>query len=444
MVAMEAAPVEPVNAGPVIETATRRRKLNVTDAATREADLAVFTFDPLADLRARLNRAAFDGATRTAVRRLAKPSDRLERTLEEVDGVGALEAFRVRFAQAGEPTKGGVRFDDGADLDESERLALLMSLKCALAGLPFGGAKGGVRVDPSDLNADQREAVAQGYAAAFSDVVGPQSDVPAPDIATGPEEMAAMADVLDAKRGEDRAPVTGLPADRGGLDLRTGATGRGAWRVYRRLCGAGVCASAPRIALQGFGKAGRSFAEAAIADGATLVAIADSRSLASDPHGLDLEAVTSRKEETGQVGEGGDPDAVLAMDADILALAARSDVVTAAKAFRVKAPMIVELANAPVTGRGYRVLEVRRRWTAPDLLANAGGVVASYLEWREHASTAEPDMDALQAEWEGVLDRAADAVIARSRRDGSAIHTAALQVALEQLDPGTRPRAVAD
>jgi len=235
--------------------------------------------------------------------------------------------------------------------------------------------------------------------------------------------------------------VTGLPESHGGLALRTGATGRGAWRVFRRLCRAGKCDSAPRIALQGFGKAGRAFAEAAVADGATLVAVSDSRSVAEDPDGLDLGALAERKAQTGQVGEGGDPGASLAVDADILALAARSDVVTAAEAARVRAPVVVELANAPVTGRGYKVLEARGRWCAPDLLANAGGVIASYFEWREHASPDAPDAEALEAEWAGVIDRAADAVIDQAKQSGAPIHRAALQLALDHLDPTTRPQA---
>lgn len=406
-------------------------------------DLSLFKFDPLKDLRARLLRAAPDEPGKRAVKRLARPSDRIERTLE-VEGLDApLEAFRVRFEQAGRPTKGGVRFHPDADLQESERLALLMALKCALSGLPFGGAKGAVRVDGSGLEDRERLAVARAYARVFEDVFAPDDDVPAPDIATGPAEMAAMAEALNAARGEARAPVTGLPEDQGGLRLRTGATGRGAWRVFKRLCKAGVCRSGPRIALQGFGKAGRAFAEAAVGDGALIVAISDSRSLAVDSDGLDLDAVGERKSETGQVGEGGDPDAVLRQDADILALAAMSDAVTARKAFGVRAPVLIELANAPVTGRGYRVLEARGRWSAPDCLTNAGGVIASYLEWREHANRSGPDEDALAAEWAGILDRAADAVIGHARQSDEPIHTAALQLALAQLDPKTRPQASA-
>ena len=379
--------------------------------------------------------------TARAVKRLQRPSDRLERTLD-IDGIDRrLHAYRVRFAQAGEPTKGGVRFDPAADLVESERLALLMCLKCALAGLPFGGAKGGVKIDPAGLDAPARAAIAQAYAETFSDVLGADTDVPAPDIATGSDEMAAMAEALDARPGLRRAPVTGLPRGQGGLELRAGATGHGAWRVFRRLCRAGVCEQGPRIALQGFGKAGRSFAQAAVDDGARLVAISDSRSTAIDPDGLDLDAVADNKARTGQVGRREDPNALFEADADILALAALSDVITAKAALQVKPGVVIELANAPVTGRGYRVLEARGRWTAPDLLANAGGVAASYFEWREHAAPQPPDDEALAAEWAGVIDRAADAVIEASKAWDLPIHRAAMRLALEQMDPRGRPRA---
>ena len=427
-----------VNPGPALKRARFGSPLAMI-AVAFGVIMLLWAFDPLQDLRARLRRVSGDRSTRAATASLSAPSDRLERSITVGDQT--LDAFRVRFSQAGEPTKGGVRFDAAADLAESERLALLMSLKCALVGLPFGGAKGAVRVEPDTLEAIGSANVARAYAEAFRDVFGPDTDVPAPDIATGPDEMAAMAEALNARPGRARAPVTGLPDDRGGLELRTGATGRGAWRVFRRLCRAGACEQGPRIALQGFGKAGRAFAEAASKDGATIVAISDSRSLAAQKDGLDLDAVAERKAETGRVGEGGDPSEVLRVEADILALAARSDVVTAGEAARVRAPVLIELANAPVTGRGYRVLEARGRWSAPDLLANAGGVIASYLEWREHAASGEPDDEALQAEWAGIIDRAADAVIGRAETGSLAIHAAALELALEQLDPKTRPQA---
>jgi glutamate dehydrogenase (NADP+) len=400
-------------------------------------------FDPLKDARKRIDRLARshgDDKIRAAVKMLDAPSDRLEARIDGPDG--KLEAFRVRFAQAGEPTKGGVRFSADAGMDEAERLALLMSLKCALMGLPFGGAKGAVRVQAGDLSDTQKARIASNYALAFKDVIGPDSDVPAPDVATGPDEMAAMADALGIKPGDGKAPVTGLPPDKGGLALRTGATGAGAWRVYRRLapdCG-GV--QKPRIALQGYGKGARGFVEAALKDGATLVAAADSKSLAHDPDGIDVKELDARKSNTGRVGDPADPMDILKIDADVLVLAARSDVITARRAQDVAASAIVEIANAPVTGRGYTALEKRGRWTAPDILANAGGVLASYFEWREYAAPDQTDPEAIQAEWEGAMDRACDAVLARMRDTSLPIHSAALLQALDQLDPKTRPGVV--
>lgn len=400
----------------------------------------MFAYDPLKDARKRIARIASshgDDKIRAAVKMLDAPSDRLEAKIDGPDG--ELEAFRVRFAQAGEPTKGGVRFSADADMDEAERLALLMSLKCALLGLPFGGAKGAVRVKAGDLSDEQKARIAANYALAFKDVIGPDSDVPAPDVATGPDEMAAMAQALGIRPGDAKAPVTGLPPDKGGLDLRTGATGQGAWRVYRRLAPGCGGAQKPRIAIQGYGKGARGFVEAALKDGAVLVAAADSRSLAHDPDGIDVKELDERKSKTGRVGDPADPIDILNIDADVLVLAAKSDVITARCAKDVTASAIVEIANAPVTRRGYQALEKRGRWSVPDILANAGGVLASYFEWREHAAPDKTDADAVRAEWEHAMDRACDAVQARMRETGLPIHSAALLQALDQLDPKTRP-----
>lgn len=404
----------------------------------------MFGYDPLKEARKRVEKIARrhgDEKIRQAATMLGAPSDRLERELDGQDGA-SLEAFRVRFAQAGEPTKGGVRFSEDADMDEAERLALLMSLKCALLGLPFGGAKGAVRVKAGDLSDARKAEIAAEYARAFKDVIGPDSDVPAPDVSTGPEEMAAMAEALGVRPGDSRAPVTGLPPEKGGLTLRTGATGEGAWRVYRRIapdCGG---AQNPRIAVHGYGKGARGFVDAALKDGAVFVAAADSKSLAHDADGIDVDALNDRKAKTGRVGDPADPLSILKIDADVLVLAAQSDVITAKRASQVAAKAIVEIANAPVTRRGYRILEQRGRWSAPDILANSGGVLASYFEWREHENPDATDTEAVRAEWEGALDRACDAVLERKRSSGLDLHVAALVQALDQLDPQTRPRAV--
>ncbi|MGJ3233038.1 MAG: Glu/Leu/Phe/Val family dehydrogenase [Oceanicaulis sp.] len=403
----------------------------------------MFDQDPLKAARKRVEIIAKrhgGDALRKAARSLAAPSDRLERTIDAPGG--SLDAFRVRFAQGGEPTKGGVRFAKDASMEEAERLALLMTLKCALLGLPFGGAKGAVRVDPSDLSDERKAEIAASYARAFSDAIGADRDVPAPDVATGSREMAAMADALEIKPGDGKAPVTGLPADRGGLDLRTGATGEGAWRVYARVapdCGGAL---APRIAMQGYGKGARGFIEAAVTGGAVLVAVADSKSLAHDPDGIDADELDARKSSTGRVGDPADPLDVLKIDADVLVLAAQSDVIDAKRAKKIAATAIVEIANAPITHKGYEALEKRNIWTAPDILANAGGVLASYFEWREHAAPDQTDPDAVRAEWEAALDRACDAVLAKKRETGTHLHVAAMLQALDQLDPKTRPRAV--
>ncbi|WP_199200407.1 Glu/Leu/Phe/Val family dehydrogenase [Alkalicaulis satelles] len=399
---------------------------------------------PADEVRKRLTRLArADGARGRilASERLARPTQQLERTLE-IKGLGQLPAFRVRFEQGGNPTKGGVRFAPDASLAEAERLSLLMTLKCALAGLPFGGAKGAVRVEARQLDQDQREEIARAYAHAFADVIGPETDVPAPDIATGPFEMDVIRRTLNADKGRSRAPVTGLPPETGGLALREGATGLGGWRVYQRLCESGHCKAHPRIAVQGFGSAGSAFARAANQAGAVIVAVSDSRSMAANRGGLDIDAVTERKRETGKVGEDGDPGAIVETDCDVLVLAASGDVIDAAAARKLRAERLIELANAPVTRKGYEALDARGIESVPDILANAGGVAASYFEWRAFGEPDAPDESALKAQWKQVMDKAADAVSALASRTGQPVHAAALLFALDQLDPDTRQLAV--
>lgn len=401
-------------------------------------------FNPHHDaLRGVVAAARFESepAFHTLVRWLRRPDSLAERTFTMSRDDGAedeVTAWRCRYSALREPTKGGVRFSEDAEPREIMRLALLMTLKCALFDLPFGGAKGAARVDPSQLSDAEREQLARGYARCFRDLLDGVSDVGAPDVATGPSDMAWMADELSELAGADRADaVTGLPDDAGGLALRQGATGRGAWLMLDALAETLDWPRRPRVALQGFGKAGRAFARAVTDDGATLVGVADSRSLAEDAQGLDFEALCARKDAEGRVGEGGDPSAVLRLDCDVLALAGPSDAVDGATAAQINARRVIEIANAPMTHAARTALARRDVVVAPDILMNGGGVAASYYEWRVLRGRARPGEthEGRETLWADRLRAAVDRVALAAQETGAPLPLAAQLAALRELSP---------
>ncbi|MGF1461557.1 MAG: Glu/Leu/Phe/Val dehydrogenase [Maricaulaceae bacterium] len=376
------------------------------------------------------------------ISRLRLPDNFLKREFDiDLDdgSTKTVEAWRCRYDSFGLPTRGGIRFDPDANADEVSRLALLMTLKLALLDLPYGGAKGAARVNVSACSDAEREAVTRGYASAFSDILNGRDDVGAPDMATGPRDMTWMTDELTRIAGEDRhGAVTGLPTQSGGLELRHGATGEGAWRVFEHLQDGQSRAGPLTVAVQGFGKAGRAFARAACQNGARLIAVSDSRSLASDPEGLDLDAVAQRKSATGKVANGGEPDRVFEADCDVLALAAQSDVLTQQNAATVNARQVVELANAPITFQGAQILDDKGVVVAPDILMNCGGVAASYYEWAEHAGGSERSEATLADRWRARLKATADRVLSVQDELDLSLRAAAHLAALRELSETRR------
>ncbi len=299
-------------------------------------------------------------------------------------------AWRCRYDDTRGPTKGGIRFHPDAAVEEVETLAFWMTFKCAVMNLPFGGSKGAVKVDPRKLSKAELERLSRAYMQAFSRVVGPDRDIPAPDVYTNAMVMGWMADEYNQIVGSiSPAVITGKPLALGGSLGRTDATARGGYYLVRHLATELGLGSRTRIAIQGFGNAGQYYAELAAADGHSIVAVSDSAGAIHKADGLDVARLLAGKTAGRHVTElaaelGAEiitPEALLAVDCEQLVPAALEDMITVEHAATVRAKVIVELANGPVTPDADKVLGQRGVIVLPDILANAGGVTVSYFEW---------------------------------------------------------------
>jgi glutamate dehydrogenase len=327
--------------------------------------------------------------------RLKRPEAVREATLEVETSRGRrfFPAFRVQFNNARGPYKGGIRFHPDADLDEVSALAATMAVKCAVVGLPLGGAKGGVAFDPKEYSSRDIEKVARAYVRAFHEYLGADKDIPAPDVYTTPEIMGVMLDEYETIVGKSEpGMITGKPLSLGGSRGRDTATARGALFVLKEhLRAHGRPLKGATVAVQGFGNAGATFAKFAYDEGARIVALCDSKGAVASPKGLDPRRYEEAKRGGGSIIEAarkdnaevkvGESDLVFNTEADILAPAALDNSITIENADLVKSPLILEIANNPITPEAEAALLARGITVLPDVLANAGGVVVSYFEW---------------------------------------------------------------
>ncbi|MDZ7675859.1 MAG: Glu/Leu/Phe/Val dehydrogenase dimerization domain-containing protein [Acidimicrobiales bacterium] len=298
-----------------------------------------------------------------------------------------LRGFRVQHNGARGPYKGGIRYHPTVDLDEVRALASLMTWKTALLDLPFGGAKGGIEVDPTGMSEREREAMTRRFTASIHHVLGAYRDIPAPDMNTDAQTMAWLMDSYSSMHGYTPACVTGKPTDLSGAPGRESATGRGAIDVLEAWGKhTGTPLGGLRVAIQGFGNVGTWAAKTAVERGASVVAVSDIGGGIYDASGLDVHGLARTVDEGGLVGDAGVGETItnaelLALDCDVLVPAALGQVITEANAGDVRADVVLEGANYPVTPGGDAVLIDAGKTVIPDILANAGGVTGSYFEW---------------------------------------------------------------
>jgi glutamate dehydrogenase (NAD(P)+) len=308
----------------------------------------------------------------------------------KMDGgdVQVFEGYRVQHNIARGPAKGGIRYHPNVTLDEVKALASWMTWKCATVGIPYGGGKGGVICDPKSLSKNELERLTRRYAFEIAPIIGPDRDIPAPDVYTDEQTMAWIMDTISMVRGHtELGVVTGKPVSLGGSLGRSEATARGCLYALREACKVkGMSLKGARVAVHGFGNAGANIARLVAEDGALVVAACDSKAGLYSEKGIDVTAALKHKAATSSLaGLSGTkeiaPEEIVTVDCDILLPSALENAITLANVGKVKAKIIAELANGPTTPGADRVLADEDVFLVPDILANAGGVTVSYYEW---------------------------------------------------------------
>lgn len=362
--------------------------------------------------------------------------------------VRVFDAFRVQYNSARGPYKGGIRFHSNTDMDEVSALAFWMSIKCAVVNIPFGGGKGGVTVNPKELSDSELERLSRGYAQAFSFCIGPDQDIPAPDVYTTPQIMAWIADEYISIKGRQAlGVVTGKPLEFGGSAGRGSATAQGGFYVIQQLAEKVGLAKDSRIAIQGFGNAGAIMAQLLVNAGYRVVAVSDSRGGVFFNNGLDIDKIALHKEKTGSViGFDGvetiTNDDLLALDVDILIPAALEQAITRKNASVVRASYIVELANGPVSIEADQILHEKGVVVVPDVLANAGGVTVSYFEWVQNIQNYYWSEEEVFSRLKKIMDESFSVVWESHKKHTVSLRSAAFIVGVERIVNTMRIRGV--
>jgi len=357
--------------------------------------------------------------------------------------------YRVHHNSVLGPTKGGLRYDPEVSLGEVSALAMLMSWKCSLMGLPYGGAKGGVRCDPRKLSLQERENLTRRYTAEIILMIGPDLDIPAPDMGTDEQTMAWMMDTYSMTQGRTvPGVVTGKPIIIGGSAGRREATGRGiVYALYQAARSLGQELKGRRVVIQGFGNVGAVAARLLWNDGCIIAAVSDVKGAIWNPHGLDIRQLELHVAEAGTVL--GFPGADTVSNADLLSLpcdvlipAAIGSVIHGDNADRIKATIVAEGANGPTTPEADVILRERGVTVIPDILANAGGVVVSYFEWVQGLQYYFWRESEITARLQEVMTRSFNRVWALASKEGSDLRTAALMEGVRRVAEGYKVRGL--
>jgi len=386
------------------------------------------------------------------VKRLLVWPDR-EVTVEiaiEMDGgeLGIFEGYRVQHNNARGPHKGGLRYHPAVDLNHCRALASLMTWKSAVVNLPYGGAKGGIRCDPRTLSAHELERITRAYVRRIAEVIGPQKDIPAPDMGTDAQVMAWIMDEYSRIHGYAPAVVTGKPIEIGGSEGREYATGRGlVFLMERVLHDAGRSPRECTVAVQGFGNVGANVARFAHELGCRVAGVSDAGGALCRAEGLDIprvmEHVRKRRELRGYPdAEAITNDELLRLPVDVLVPAAVEGVITPEVARELRATFVLEGANGPTLPEADRILRERGVFVLPDILANAGGVVVSYFEWAQNIQSFSWSEAEVNQRLKEALTRSYEQVTAFARERKVSLRMAAFGLALERVARATVLRGV--
>ena len=387
--------------------------------------------------------------------------------------IQSIQGYRVLHNQVFGPGKGGIRYHPDVTMEEVVALAKLMTWKCALVNIPFGGAKGGVVCNTKALSESELRRITRRFTAELADNIGPYTDIPAPDLYTNEQTMAWIFDTYDVLHpGKNNRPiVTGKPVEMGGSYGRHEATGNGVYHVTERFLSRALVAeqqtvAGARVVIQGFGNVGTISAQAFFRNGAKIIAVSDSQGGVFHQDGLDPENLLAFKNEHGTVV--GMPDTmtitneeILELECDILIPAALSNQIHAENASKIKAKLVVEAANSPTTPKADAILSERGIYLLPDIMANAGGVTVSYFEWVQNQANQQWDIDEVNARlqkrmykvmdavfnrWQGFVvceDKPSDNVIIKeSQRQKPDFRSIALSIAIERVAKATLMRGI--
>jgi len=405
------------------------------------------------DALSQLNHAAqYSHAEPETIERLKHPQSALIVSIPVRMDNGALKiftGFRVRHNDSRGPTKGGIRYHPNVSLDEVKALSFWMTLKCAVMGLPYGGGKGGITVDPKQLSRMELERLSRGYIEQIANFIGPHTDIPAPDVYTNPMIMGWMMDEYSKiVRSHNPGVITGKPIELGGSLGRDDATGRGGYYCIKEL--ERLRQWQPkniRVAIQGFGNAGQHVAQLLHRDGYKIVAVSDSQGGIYRQEGFDVPSLIRKKKETQKVQavycEGSVCEVVpaqhisneelLALDVDILIPAALEDVIREDNVDKIQAPVIIELANGPTNSKADAILASRGILVVPDILANAGGVTVSYFEWVQNKNGYYWPLEEVHEKLHRIMQREFNYVYELKNKHNISMRAAAYAHALNRL-----------
>ena len=357
--------------------------------------------------------------------------------------------FRVQHNVNRGPAKGGIRYHPSVSLDEVKALAMWMTWKCAVINIPYGGAKGGIICDPKKLSLSETERLTRRYVSEIISLIGPEKDIPAPDVNTNPQVMAWIMDTYSMSVGYSvPGVVTGKPVSIGGSLGRNKATSRGV--MYSLMNAAkvlGLDLATQRVVIQGYGNAGWNLARLLSEQGCSIVGVSDSLGGIYNSKGLDPVKVYEHKKETGSVVDFTDSDEItneelLSLDCDILVPAALEDQITEENADKIKAKLIAEATNGPTTPEADKILEEKGVFGIPDILANAGGVTVSYFEWVQDLQSYFWTERELNLKLRDIMRKAFDNVYCISQEKSVSMRKASLMLAIERVAEATRIRGL--